>query len=347
MTRVCITGMHRSGTSLVARLCNLLGVELGPERQLVGAEAENPKGFFESRPLLEVNKRLLARLGGDWQHPPMLPRGWESDAALAELREEASAALDGLDPAGEASLVGFKDPRSSLTLPFWAHLGAADRVVLGVRDPLEVAASLQARNDLPVEQGLALWNRYLVAALAHAPDAHVVLHHEIFDHPDRVVADLAAALGLPTDPDRVRAARDAIEPELRRSDPAPPPDQGSARLARWLFAGLCDGRRPDPVVLTALDDAHNGRHLPTEDGEVPQVVTSSTLRGLSQDLQDERDEARRARKRARRAEAARTQEAERVAELEERLEAVYTSSTWRAGRLLVGLPAAIRRRLRP
>ena len=33
-TIVCILGMHRSGTSLVSRMLNVLGVELGPDEHL-------------------------------------------------------------------------------------------------------------------------------------------------------------------------------------------------------------------------------------------------------------------------------------------------------------------------
>ena len=34
-TIVCILGMHRSGTSLVSRVLNVLGVYLGPEEHLM------------------------------------------------------------------------------------------------------------------------------------------------------------------------------------------------------------------------------------------------------------------------------------------------------------------------
>ena len=63
-TIVCILGMHRSGTSLLARI-NLLGVYLGPPNRLMPAAPENPKGFWEYQPIMELNNEILARLGGD------------------------------------------------------------------------------------------------------------------------------------------------------------------------------------------------------------------------------------------------------------------------------------------
>lgn len=46
-TIVCVIGMHRSGTSLVTRILNLLGVDLGPAEQLMAPYAvDNPKGVL-------------------------------------------------------------------------------------------------------------------------------------------------------------------------------------------------------------------------------------------------------------------------------------------------------------
>ena len=42
MTVVCIAGMHRTGTSMVARMLNLCGVYLGKEKDLIPSEKDNP-----------------------------------------------------------------------------------------------------------------------------------------------------------------------------------------------------------------------------------------------------------------------------------------------------------------
>ena len=43
-----VVGMHRSGTSIVSRLLNLLGAHLGPEDDLMPPKPDNPTGFWEA-----------------------------------------------------------------------------------------------------------------------------------------------------------------------------------------------------------------------------------------------------------------------------------------------------------
>src|SRR5215813_13113765 len=76
-TVVCIAGMHRSGTSMVARLLNLAGVYLGREDELIPANQGNPEGHWEHARLVEINDAILSELGGGWDCPPDL-------AALAD-----------------------------------------------------------------------------------------------------------------------------------------------------------------------------------------------------------------------------------------------------------------------
>ena len=86
---ICIIGMHRSGTSLVTRVLNLLGLDLGPEGHLMGPSAANETGHWESMPISDLNDEILARLGGSWREPPPLPPGWERRPDLADLRAQA------------------------------------------------------------------------------------------------------------------------------------------------------------------------------------------------------------------------------------------------------------------
>src|SRR3954454_7745401 len=115
---VVVLGPSRSGTSAVGRVLNLLGVDLGPEDRLLAAiPGVNPKGFFEHRDVVGLNDEILRRLSGDWLSPPELIAGWEHDAALDDLRSQAHELLQ--NTFGASALWGFKDPRASLTLPFW------------------------------------------------------------------------------------------------------------------------------------------------------------------------------------------------------------------------------------
>ncbi len=198
-TIVCILGMHRSGTSLVSRILNVLGLYLGPEEHLMRPSADNPTGHWESRPIKEINDEILSILGGTWQEPPPLPAGWERSPELAAPRRRAREVIES-DFSG-SELWGFKDPRSSLTLPFWQRILDPMRYVICLRNPIDVAASARARNRendaVPFEQGIELWLTYVRGALA-ATAGHprqLVFYEDLMADPEPVVRELARFIG--------------------------------------------------------------------------------------------------------------------------------------------------------
>ena len=140
--------MHRSGTSMVAAMLRACGVHMGEGNDLVPPAADNPRGFGEHRQVVHIDDRLLASLCGAWDLPPAeLERvEWWAAERLGGLRDHARRTLAGLASGADGGHWGMKDPRLSLTLPFWRSLLGDHRVVVCVRNPLEVAASLVARN---------------------------------------------------------------------------------------------------------------------------------------------------------------------------------------------------------
>ncbi len=174
---VCVLGMSRSGTSVTARILNLLGVDLGPERELMpAAGGNNPAGFWEHEAIADLDEDILATLGDAprqrWRHPPPLEPGWEADPRLEPHRRRARSIVQ--QSFGSSPLWGWKDPRTCLTLPFWQellprmrHVESRLRYVLCVRHPLDVAASLQARDGVEQDEALRLWLRYTTSAIVH------------------------------------------------------------------------------------------------------------------------------------------------------------------------------------
>ena len=159
---ICIVGTHRSGTSLVARLLHLCGLNLGPAEQLLGPDAANPLGHFEHRGFLAIDRDLLKHFGATWYDPPELEPGWQHDPKLAELLGAAKALAGTFPP---SATWGWKEPRASLFLPFWKIAIPNMRFVICIRNPLEVARSLEVRNRIPIQTGASLWCRYTRAAL--------------------------------------------------------------------------------------------------------------------------------------------------------------------------------------
>jgi hypothetical protein len=160
--------MHRSGTSLVARLTNLLGVNLGQEPDIIQAAPDNPRGFWEHPRFRLVNDELLARLGLSWDTVEAPPESWQDDRSLDDLRDLARGAIEMF--AGDA-LWGWKDPRTCLTLPFWQPLAPPMRYVICLRSVLDVARSLERRNGMPIGKGGRLWLQYTAAALERTASA--------------------------------------------------------------------------------------------------------------------------------------------------------------------------------
>ena len=213
-TIVCTLGMHRSGTSLVSRVLNVLGVYLGPQEQLMRPSTDNPTGHWESRPIKEINDEILSLLGGSWQEPPSLGAGWERSPELAGPRHRAREVIEA-DFSG-TELWGFKDPRNSLTLPFWQRILDPMRYVICLRNPLDVAASAGASNrgedTVPFEQGVELWLTYVRGALAATAGhpRHFVFYEDLMTDPEPVVRELARFIGRESSSDTESDLRTAI-----------------------------------------------------------------------------------------------------------------------------------------
>src|SRR5436190_24368529 len=116
---IIVAGMHRSGTSAITRLINLLGADIARDL-LPGQQENNPRGFWEATAVIEIHDRLLAALGSSYNDADSLPQNWiQSGAAHAakleltkEIEKEFSASL----------LFVVKDPRIGRLLPLWLSL---------------------------------------------------------------------------------------------------------------------------------------------------------------------------------------------------------------------------------
>lgn len=287
---VAVVGMHRSGTSATAGLLIGQGAA-GPHRDdLVPPSPSNERGHWESRTVNNINTRLLAAIGATAYAPPAQQPDWRADE-FAELRDEANrwftASWDG------RPLV-LKDPRVSVTMPFWrSAIPAPMGTVLVLRDPEDVARSLHSRDNVPILLGLAMWDRYvrtLVEDLDGLPT--LVLEYEAMLREPTVascsVADFLEALGVdvagsPT-PD-VSASR--LDPSLRHHHAERTDYADVARGQRDLYAQLSSlaGYHPawrapsfDPAPLWVEDTLRLRRELESAWRELHWVQASRAYR---------------------------------------------------------------------
>lgn len=196
---VCIAGMHRSGTSMLARLLMDGGLYLGDEDELMPAAVDNPEGFYERTDFVFLNDALLAELGGAWDLPPVPPQSWTSER-FAPFHQTARTLVTRF---ADTSRWGWKDPRNSLTVPFWRETLGDLATVFVIRNPLEVALSLQKRNHFSLALGLHLWYAYnRTLHDATAPENRVITHFDAyFGDPDHEIERVLTMLGLPFSPD--------------------------------------------------------------------------------------------------------------------------------------------------
>src|SRR4051812_31811153 len=206
--------MHRSGTSFVAAALGCLGVSLGDPARMLRPGSDNPKGYFEIQALQQLDDELLAYLGGAWDQPPVLQPGWEHTKGIDSFKARAAEILvESFGPAaGWSGVIGWKDPRISLLLPFWRTVTPIATTIVVMRDPVEVVASLSARGyQVGPVQAASLWLRYLFAATGDDPGHLLVRHADLFDDLPGTVARLAEHVGLPA-PDA--AAEAAVRAHL-------------------------------------------------------------------------------------------------------------------------------------
>lgn len=227
-----ILGMHRSGTSAVARVVNLLGAEIGSE--LVPPGPDNAKGFWEHAEAVRINDDLLHRLGRTWHDMRDMPEGWlgspharSAVRRIGELIERDFAA---------AELCAVKDPRMCLTAPVWVEAfearGFEVACLFVVRDPKKVVESLHRRNDWPRTPLYLMWVQYLMeatAASAHLPRA-MLSYDELLSDGCGSMVRVARELHLRWPVAAEGAVVDAVDAFLdagHRHHPGPPEEAGS------------------------------------------------------------------------------------------------------------------------
>jgi len=159
---VLLLGMHRSGTSAIARGLGALGVYLGND--FLDAQPENPTGYWEDKGIVTLNERLLGALGLTWDDTSPVDRRAFERRRVRAIRRDAIRYLNRMFT--PAPLWGFKDPRTIRVLPFWQRAlrdcEVEDSYVIAIRNPRSVAASLFARQAMDADAAYRLWLVHMV-----------------------------------------------------------------------------------------------------------------------------------------------------------------------------------------
>ncbi len=243
--QIIVLGMHRSGTSAITRVINLMGASIGREEQLMSPKPDNPRGFWERRDVSDINDSLLRSVGASWNDIA----GFDVKALPHEAVEKAAA--------GAASIIAtldedrpwvLKDPRFCLLLSVWRQWLDTPICVLVHRCPVETALSIKERNGHPLSFGVALWERYVLDALNHSRGLPrtLVSYEEMITNPEATATDLLKRL-------RVFGCKG-----LHKPDPG--------EVAGFINQDLRHHQQRSPLDLEVLNDSQRALAQSMRDG---------------------------------------------------------------------------------
>ncbi len=180
--QLIVLGMHRSGTSVLARLLNMMGAYFGPEGISTGANQENPKGFWERRDVRQLNDFVLSSVNCDWNKVVHFDVANIPDTVITEFKDKAFKIILEMDSHRPWLL---KEPRLCLLFTLWKEVLEVPVCIHIYRNPVEVANSLYIRNAIPTHTGIALWEKYNLMALeaSHDESRFIVSHNKLMKDP--------------------------------------------------------------------------------------------------------------------------------------------------------------------
>jgi hypothetical protein len=202
MNPLILTGMHRSGTSAIARLVQSLGFDLG--HNLLVATRNNRHGHFEEMGFIRFHDQLISRYFPD--RAPFCEWLPLSDTENTPGEAEQSEAVALWESHRAAGGRAWKDPRTSLFLDLWTTVLPGARVIICLRHPYQVHLSLLRRGEpfLHVDysagiRGWTVYNERIRRTLAHLPaDRFLTVDVDAaFKEPAQLAKRLAEFLGVP------------------------------------------------------------------------------------------------------------------------------------------------------
>lgn len=172
---IVITGMHRSGTSLVASLVASAGYNPGTD--LIPPDINNPHGYYERWSIMSRNDKILHKAGGNWHEPPM---------------EEQ---IKGNYELNDVNMV--KDPRFCLTFPAWNFNGA--QFIKVKRNKRDTILSLINRSFSPRFTEISAGNLYDIYNKRmdkYLPDAPVINYENLIAKDVRALQNIVGEVDV-------------------------------------------------------------------------------------------------------------------------------------------------------
>lgn len=160
---ILVLGMHRSGTSMITHILEQFGCFIGRDDEILAPAPDNPKGFYERLDVKELNDWVLRELGYKWNR---LANFSLAEVNL-ELKDEFFRRINKIfQSIDDGKPIVFKDPRICLILELWQEAIEIDHLIIVIRNPVHIAASLRRRNGMEIIHSLFLWEKYMQLMLS-------------------------------------------------------------------------------------------------------------------------------------------------------------------------------------
>lgn len=196
--KICLAGMHRSGTSLFSSYLQHCGINMGEAMAAPGSG--NKYGHFEDKAFLEFHKDILRK---NKRHM------YKDPGELLISDDNVKYAKDLIDNnTNKYGNFGWKDPRSTLFLDFWNTIAPDTKFLFLYREPLTVIDSLFRRKGerylffkpLMAADAWLLYNRKVIDFYQRYPDKCLVANiNHINAQPEESISKISEWLGVSLD----------------------------------------------------------------------------------------------------------------------------------------------------
>jgi len=221
LTPIWITGLFRSGTSITARLINQMGVDLGPESDLLKArgirEPLNPNGFFENYLFMDWSLIVFDKLKAWGDKPPNLQKvkAFNNDSISYKdfvynsivnihddrisnkeksevLKKYFSGNLDQYLIDTFESKFAIKNPHFCILYPLLDKLFPIGKYLVVFRNPSDtIKSALQVSPKVNYE----LYQQYYTEIIHH-PNAVFLDYDQLISKPEKSIEALSKKLNL-------------------------------------------------------------------------------------------------------------------------------------------------------
>ncbi|MFK8013275.1 MAG: sulfotransferase [Marinicellaceae bacterium] len=270
---IFVLGMHRSGTSAMTRVINIMGARV--PKNLMQPNSDNQSGYWESKNIVSINNELLQLAHTSWFDNDEIPTKWYGSDAVQKIKLKAIDVLKTSFQNEFPESMVLKDPRFCRLMPFWKNvlneLDIEYSIVNVFRHPYEVFMSFKARFDIPEyktasiihpEKLNLLWLRYVLDAELYSREAKRIFinYQDLINYPVNTVLELENSLKSILEETKsifhkIKTITDFLSKDQQHHNSHTLNNQSELKLSTLVFKTLFDHTGFDKNLdLKLLDD---------------------------------------------------------------------------------------------